>query len=196
MDFGYFGYGSLVNTRTIPPQTRYFACELKGWVREWRVCATWNNELNTGVCALTVRPEKNSNIKGLYVQDDYKNLQSLDERESHYDRVQLPENQVTVEAQNLIKNASYIYRATPMFNQWGTAQHPILQSYIDCVLQGFFDFWGEAGIDHFMESTRGWDSVPILHDRKAPKYVRAQKCSDQLIALIDDYLNRYNVSYL
>ena len=61
MQITYFGYGSLVNTRTLGPQASAVAGTLDGWRREWR--AWWRADGSAerpGNCTLTVRRDPQS----------------------------------------------------------------------------------------------------------------------------------------
>ena len=70
-----------------------------------------------------------------------------------------------------------------------TPDHPILLSYLDVVLQGYLHVFGEAGVQHFMETTDGWDT-DVLNDRANPIYPRAQSLSADEIALVDACLTQ------
>ena len=62
---------------------------------------------------------------------------------------------------------------------------PVLLSYLDCVAQGFNTVYGPDGVRDFFRTTTGWDT-PILNDRAAPIYPRAQTLSDAETKLTDD----------
>jgi hypothetical protein len=64
---------------------------------------------------------------------------------------------------------------------------PILLSYLDCVVQGFNTVYGTDGVRDFFRSTSGWDT-PILNDRSAPVYPRAQMLSSMETKLTDDHI--------
>ena len=57
------------------------------------------------------------------------------------------------------------------------------------VVQGFLREYGIDGVQRFFDTTRGWDT-PILNDRAAPKYPRAQELTAQETALVDQHLTR------
>ena len=58
----------------------------------------------------------------------------------------------------------------------------ILRSYLDVVMQGYFQQFGQSGLERFMETTLNFD-CPILEDRAAPRYPRATQLSDEEIEL-------------
>jgi len=62
-----------------------------------------------------------------------------------------------------------------------------LLSYLDVVVQGFVHEFGTAGAKAFFETTDGWDT-PVLDDRAAPIYPRAQTLSAEEQALTDRLL--------
>ncbi|TYC63402.1 gamma-glutamylcyclotransferase [Rhodobacterales bacterium] len=194
MTFTYFGYGSLVNIDTIPAGVDVTPGRLANWKREWKVCGTGENGL--GRCALTVREAPGSEIRGVVAREPLSGLGALREREKRYDIVEGISAAFQCEALgNPGPEGLFLFRASAPHYMWGTDTHPILQSYLDCVLAGYFRIWGEEGIDHFLETTDGWQ-VPVLADRSAPHYVRSVILSDELADLIDGKLRQLGVSYL
>ena len=63
----------------------------------------------------------------------------------------------------------------------------MLLSYVDVVVQGYRQQFGAQGVADFFATTDGWEA-PILDDRAAPRYPRAQRLdrADQL--LVDHHL--------
>lgn len=181
----YFGYGSLVNCDTRSPASTAVRGRLSGWVREWRIAGPTPRG---GVCSLTVRPEAGTEIRGLMVSEHRAGLAALDKREWRYDRIDLAEGAFSPDETGAAHGRGhFVYRARDEHYRWGDADHPILLSYIDCVLAGFLKHWGEAGVFHFVETTHGWH-VPILDDRDSPRYPRAVTISDEARALFDEAL--------
>ncbi|MEM9427313.1 MAG: gamma-glutamylcyclotransferase, partial [Pseudomonadota bacterium] len=74
-----------------------------------------------------------------------------------------------------------------------SGHHPILLSYIDVVVQGYFRIGGEVAVEAFFHTTDGWDA-PVLDDRAAPRYPRHQSLSSEETALANDWLGRMNVA--
>lgn len=194
MTISYFGYGSLVNTQTLPEGAQVVPGQLEGWVREWRIWGT--TEFSRGICALSVSPKPGVTIRGVLAREPKERLAELDAREAKYHRVAGIGPAFLCDAK---KEAGpedmFLYRSRPEHYGWGSDAYPILQSYIDCVLQGFHAFWGLEGVDHFLETTDGWH-VPILKDRQAPIYPRAQIIEDDLLAEFDTRLKNLGVRYL
>lgn len=194
MTITYFGYGSLVNNATLPDHTRIRPGRLDGWVREWRIWGT--NQIGRGVCSLSVAPETGSEIRGVAAVEPKTGLQKLEEREHKYHRVHgIGEAFRCDERGASGPDDMFLFRSKPEFHGWGDEDHPILQSYLDCVLAGFHEIWGEEGVSHFLDTTRGWH-VPILKDRDNAFYPRAVALDDVMAEMIDDHLADHDVRYI
>lgn len=200
MRISYFGYGSLVNTRTLGDEARALAGTLSGWRREWR--AWWPVGQATGAsgpispCTLTVRRDPECAIRGVLVSEPAERLAVLDKRERRYMRVDGIGAQFRCDTQGQPGPANaFLYEADAEIRRSGTETHPILQSYLDCVLAGFHAFWGEDGVRHFIETTDGWEA-PILADRAAPVYPRAQVIEAALLERFDALLAPLEPRYI
>jgi cation transport protein ChaC len=198
MQITYFGYGSLVNTRTLGPQASAVAGALDGWRREWR--AWWRADGSAGrpgTCTLTVRRDPQSAIQGVMVSEPAARLAVLDEREKRYVRV----NEGIADAFRCdaegrpAPEGAFLYEADTEIRHPGDDDHPILQSYVDCVMAGFHAFWGEEGVRRFIATTDGWQA-PMLADRASPRYPRAQSIDPDLLAFFDELLAGEGVRYL
>lgn len=186
MTLTYFGYGSLVNADTVPDSAEIVPGRLTGWVREWRVCGMWEN--GQGRCALSVRPQAGAEIWGVMTRDRKSGLDALEKRENRYEKVGAIASAFRCEAeQKPGPDGLFLFRATPENRRWGCARHPILQSYLDCVLTGYDRIWGAGGIDHFLATTDGWH-VPVLQDRDKPLYPRAVRLDREVRRRIDERL--------
>ncbi|MAA98331.1 MAG: gamma-glutamylcyclotransferase [Stappia sp.] len=203
MRISYFGYGSLVNTRTLGEDARATAGTLSGWRREWR--AWWPGTPDgagapapgrVSPCTLTVRRDPASAIRGVLVSEPAERLAVLDKREHRYVRVDGIGEQFRCDAQGAPgPGDAFLYEADSRIRRAGTDAHPILQSYLDCVLAGFLAFWGEEGVRHFLETTDGWEA-PILADRSAPLYPRAQEIAPDVLARFDALLAPLEPRYM
>lgn len=172
-DPAFFGYGSLVNIKThdyANPQK----VSLPGWRRIWK------HSTLRPVAYLSAEPDAHSTIHGLSASVPGADWAALDAREYAYDRVDVTEALRAV-IPTAIYSVNHGHSAPP------TTQHPILLSYLDVVVQGYLHQYGESGVAHFFETTAGWDS-PVLDDRKAPRYPRAQHLSSDETALVDENL--------
>lgn len=194
MTISYFGYGSLVNVATLPEHTSVTPGRLDGWVREWRIRG--KNPAGRGVCSLSVAPEDGTLIKGVLATEPKDGWDKLAQREWKYDRVHGIGGAFRCDDKSAAgPEEMFLFRSKPEHADWGDADHPILQSYLDCVLAGFHAFWGEAGVSHFLDTTRGWH-VPILADRDNPVYPRAIRLEQRVAELIDDHLADRKIRYL
>ncbi len=179
MDRAYFfGYGSLVNRATHSFSDAHHATA-KGWRRAWR-----HTKLRQ-VSFLTAVPDTTCEIDGLVAHVPGDDWQALDVREHAYERVaadhavahSLPTPPASV--------AIYAIAAHKHFAP--TTGHPILLSYLDVVIQGYLREFGEDGAVRFFDTTTGWEA-PVLNDRAAPVYPRAQALSAQEQAFVDAQL--------
>ncbi|MDN3718857.1 gamma-glutamylcyclotransferase family protein [Roseibium salinum] len=141
MTITYFGYGSLVNSDTIPAAMEVTPGRLRGWVREWRVCG--EGEDGQGRCALTVREDAETEILGVMAREPRAGLKALELREQRYHRVEAIGSCFRCDARKSPgPEDMFLFRAAPEHQRWGTDAYPILQSYLDCVLAGFFSASG------------------------------------------------------
>ena len=193
--FRYFGYGSLVNRRTLPDGVPVVAGRLVGYRRAWRAASHWHGR---GVCALSIEPAAGAEIDGVMVAEPVSRLAALDAREQRYNRHLMP-GHLFVPAAGTASGAAgsgaagegapdagdfFVYRAGAAANRFGDAARPIWLSYVDVVLQGFLDLFGEEGVRRFVATTDGWH-VPIVDDRSAPAYPPAQRLSPAETAVVD-----------
>ncbi len=173
----FFGYGSLVNTKTHLYKRATPACA-KGWRREWR----WvpGREL----AFLTAIPDSSCEIEGLIAEVPNQDWAALDEREEFYER--LNANDCTDHPVNEPLDIA-IYAIPPASSTIASDDHPIILSYLDVVLQGYLEVYGVEGGLKFFESTTGWDA-PVINDRAAPLYPRSQKLSAEETDWVDEQL--------
>lgn len=112
---------------------------------------------------------------------------ALDQREYAYDRHDAA-HQVDHEAPLQSGGGRIaIYAIAPDRMTEPTPEHPILLSYLDVVIQGYLRHFGEEGVARFVETTDGWEA-PVLNDRHAPQYPRAQRLSERETDLVDSIL--------
>ncbi|MEM9221050.1 MAG: gamma-glutamylcyclotransferase family protein [Pseudomonadota bacterium] len=173
MTFSVFGYGSLVNRRTLPALLSARPYTANGWRRAWR--STSRGQLG-GRCSLSVVPDPNCAIDGLVLTFKDEAWPLIQQRELNYDPLRLKDDPDVI-----------IFRVHAEKDRYGDADHPILLSYIDTTLQGFFREFGKEGARQFMVTTAGWH-VPIINDRCAPKYTRAQNLSQEEELAVDALL--------
>ena len=172
----FFGYGSLVNraTHAFPRATRATA---EGWGRVWK-----KTRLRE-VAFLTAIARPGMQIDGLVAAVPGHDWAALDAREWAYSRG--PAGLVTHDLKGDID--IQIYRTRPEHDADGSQDHPILLSYLDTVVQGYLEEFGPLGAERFFATTDGWDS-PVLDDRAAPRYPRAQRLSQAETDVVDGAL--------
>ncbi len=174
----FFGYGSLVNTKSHDyPDPR--PATLNGWRRAWVATPRFGVVLLTGVRA----PEHS--IQGLIAAVPGADWAALDARESGYARVAASH---AVDHDHPLQPDIAVYSVAPE-HQLERDSHMILLSYLDVVVQGFHEVFGETGVKAFFDTTDGWDT-PIVNDRADPIYPRHQVLTNAQTALVDDHLDR------
>ncbi|MFV1494944.1 gamma-glutamylcyclotransferase family protein [Phaeobacter sp. JH20_02] len=173
----FFGYGSLVNTRTHGyGQAR--PARLSGWRRAWV-----HTDLRP-VAFLSAVPCDRTTIDGLIAEVPGADWAALDDREFAYER--LPAGGAV--QHDLNPETDIAVYAVPGHSQRAASlRHPILLSYLDVVIQGYLDVFGADGVAAFVRTTDGWDA-PILNDRSAPRYPRAQRLTVEELDLVDQHL--------
>ncbi len=174
-----FGYGSLVNRATHDYEAAHRAT-LSGWRRAWR------HTTLREVAFLNAMPEPGHDLKGL-VLGVPRQAPELDRREYAYTRTdvsQLVDHPLPAPVE------INVFAIAPAHDDGGQG-HVLLLSYIDVVAQGYLREYGEAGVRDFFETTEGWDA-PVIDDRAAPRYPRAQPAGADLTALVDHWLGEVN----
>lgn len=174
----FFGYGSLVNAAT-HDYPGPVPAKLAGWRRMWRHTAMRD------VAFLTVVPDSGCIIEGLLAQVPDNDWAALDEREYAYFRSAVTPEPLTAPLPRGLE--TQVYQTHTDRDAPPSTRHPILLSYLDVVVQGYAQVFGEDGVARFFATTSGWDS-PILNDRAAPQYPRHQVLSADETALVDDHL--------
>lgn len=188
----YFGFGSLVNRDTRPASEKAVKATLRGWERHWAHHALGFADDSRSCCSLTVQQVngRESAIDGVLVTIDKADLPELDKRETGYDRINIPSASFLIhDALSDVSADIAMYVSKPEHTAPADAGHPILQSYIDCVMAGFEQQFGVDGLDRLMRSTQGWYG-PIENDRAHPRYPRAVTLASDVLARYDSLLER------
>lgn len=171
----FFGYGSLVNTRTHAyPDAR--RARLAGWQRVWRSTPLAPHAFLSVEAATT-------EIDGLVAAVPDADWAALDAREHGYDR----QGVVSGIAHDLPDHAAVQVYAVPDRHHLPQDRHPILLSYLDVVVQGFLHQFGQDGATQFFATTAGW-TRPVIDDRATPMYPRHQALTPAERALVDSHL--------
>ena len=186
---GYFGYGSLVNDRTRNADSFGFPGRLQGYRRRWSIWRASEERAAFGfggVASLSVTPDPSALCDGLLVFDRKDHLPNVDRREAMYDRVPLDLSGFTTGYDLPSGINCYIYVGQPAHTDEVDPAYPILQSYLDAVMQGFLHKFGEPGLARFIAETDNW-ATPTVLDRESPFYPRYVSLSEDEQMLIDHY---------
>ena len=179
----FFGYGSLVN-RATHSFTDAHKARASGWSRAWRSTAL------RPVSFLTAIPDRECEIDGLIAHVPNDDWAALDAREHAYARVGAA-HQIS-HPLGVTAASIAIYAIADGHHFDPSLENPILLSYLDVVIQGYLTEFGEEGAARFFETTSGWNA-PLLNDRAAPLYPRAQSLTVDETAFIDQALARLGV---
>jgi hypothetical protein len=186
----YFGYGSLVNRATLRTDiVGMVPARLAGWRRIWRPRPDMPG---FPAALLTVRREPGSVCDGVLIIDRAENLAAVDEREARYRRVKLEPGELETSQAFGDGVPAYVYEADPYLPPHREPPM-ILQSYLDAVMQGFFNVHGAAGLRRFLAETTGFDNIPIRPDRERPAYPRAVMLTEAERALFDALYGEYKL---
>jgi len=184
---GYFGFGSLVNKKTL--RTSYIGvvpASLKGWRRHWQARTRLIDE---DVALLSIHRDPDCIIMGMLVIDLAENMPLVDEREAGYTRNRLSRDDLALPDSAEIPDDLFVYVADEA-KQTDTGS--LLQSYLDAVMQGFLHEYGEAGVSHFVDTTTRFERG-LIRDRNNPLYPRSVSLNAAEAALFDRELERAGV---
>ncbi len=189
--FTCFGYGSLVNRATLPEDSVSARVRVRGWRRAWRHSVGSDAGRR---CTLTVIPDPNCSILGTVVAQPGHHDDTMQRREALYHRVDIPSDDVDwLDQRPDGWPEPFIHVGEPAYNRPGDHDHPVLLSYVETVMSGFFRTFGDDGPRHFLETTADWH-VPVMDDRTAPIYSRATQIDDIERSLIDGLLDEIGVT--
>ncbi len=169
----FIGFGSLVNTSTHGYGV-HAPVRVKGWARAWITNDTYEHAF------LSVVPETDVSILGLLARVTDGDWGALDEREAGYYRHRLEQSEWHFETEGEHSIAAgitdghlpvddvqmYVHASGTL----ATSSKPILYSYLETVLFGFYRVYGARGVEEFLQTTTAW--TRIRDDRKSPVYPR------------------------
>lgn len=163
-----FGYGSLISAQSRAKSRESGSAipvRVKGIERQGNLCVQ-----EAGITAVGAISNKDGLCNGVVVPVKESELPKFDQRELPYgySRIQVSRENILPYRTAVPDGVIWAYVANSPGQP--SAQVPILQSYVDVILTGCFDF-GEAFAKEFVEQTSLWDS-PWVNDRKEPRYVR------------------------
>lgn len=193
----YFGYGSLVNRETRPADELASPARLKGWRRVWehriQHADLQRRSTSMSIEPMPVDPAVSSRgIDGVVVRLEKDLLPVLDQRESGYERLVLPADVFELPAE-LKTDRVIVYRSLPQNRNLADDAHPVLQSYVDCIMAGYQRMFGDNGLQDLISSTRGWER-PVLNDRRFPRYPRSVIVDQQSLNHFDASIRQHLVN--
>ena len=163
------GYGSLINgqSRAKTGETgKVWPVKLHGFERHWSVMSS---EYGMSSVAVVHAAEKSCN--GVLVEVPFDQFPLFDERERGYQRAVIdPKQLATYQDHPLPEGTYWVYHTDRVILP--DDECPIALSYLDVILSGCLEHGDDFAKD-FLTFTKGWTS-PLLNDRKAPRYPRAQ----------------------
>jgi hypothetical protein len=187
-----FGYGSLINSPSRNATLRNMVAAIPvrvmatfGYVRIW-------NEHNPTArfTALGLRKtaagERGNTINGVIYPVDDQQLAENDDREIGYVRAEIPPSQIEAVGWERLPESGHIWIYVPKEDTAGgpSFDYPLLQTYIDVVIEGGFEHSPQFARE-ILDTTEGWSPF-WLNDRELARrpWVRdpdARKV-DQLLA--------------
>ncbi|SFC95950.1 gamma-glutamylcyclotransferase family protein [Tropicimonas isoalkanivorans] len=177
-----FGYGSLVNRATHGYQDTRPAT-LHGWRR------VWVHTRLRPLAYLSVEPA-DAQIDGLVARVPGADRPALDAREEAYD----PHDVTARLHDSSTEVAAEVFAVPARHASPPGVIHPLRLTYIDVVVQGFLEVFGEAGVERFFASTAGWNA-PVIDDRAAPLYARHRPLTDRQRGIVDAHLAALQVHW-
>ena len=176
-----FGFGSIMNRGThgesLLPGIAVVLSKEFGYERQW------NFRSSTGFTALGVVPKgslKNdadttqektaaSDINGVLFRVTQSMIPVFDRREVGYEKVRIPLEYLEFSGSSSWheqlgpEDRMWLYVPLPSHSKMADENHPLLQSYVDTVLQGCLEWGGEPMAESFIQTTGGW-STYFLND--------------------------------
>lgn len=151
----------------------------------------WNFRSTTGFTALgvvRVSEDDASNINGVLYKVPREEMPNFDRREAGYEKIEVPLNFMEIQpgAFSLGQHDKiWLYVPLPSQTMDADENHPLLQSYVDTVLQGCLEWGGQSFAEEFLVTTGGWSSF-YLNDTpssRRPWLFRKQYATiDQLLS--------------
>ena len=133
----------------------------------------------------------------MFPVDDHA-LRDLDARELHYKRVAISEADVEIvdiarspvgrtREEEPAQYWTYVVKDCDSSDCALSSDCPILQTYVDVVVEGFLRTRGRCGAISALRNVKGWSTSPWVNDREHPRYIRALPDVD--IAEVDSVLS-------
>ncbi|MFZ3584687.1 gamma-glutamylcyclotransferase [Loktanella sp. DJP18] len=153
---------------------------LAGWRRVWQYTAPHN------FVALSIRPASTCDVvKGLIAAVPGADWTALDNREAGYDRHDV--TQCCQTSQNATAINMYMMRSD--VTEVLDLRHGIALTYLDIVVEGYMEQFGEGGVADFFATTDGWDT-PVFDDRTCPIKSRCRQADPSIYPVVDAWRHR------
>jgi hypothetical protein len=170
------GYGSLMQDesrqRTSPNAGPAQPVDVSGFRRGW---FAKGSAVGFSTTFLGVVPDAGSHLNAVAYRIDLTELKATDRRETSYCRTKVPSDDVMAKVpapMQMRDGEAWIYVNTPGAAATPTAQHPIVQSYVDIFLSGCFEQEERFKLQGFarecLATTANW-SANWVNDRVYPR---------------------------
>ncbi len=181
-----FGYGSLISSESrnkTGATNEAWPVRMSGVQRGWNLVVP-----HFCMSAVGAYRKDGATCNGVLVSVLEQEFPKFDEQEIPYGYVRNEVNPYDVEflkeGELTGKDTAWIYTTSNPGTP--TQEAPIVQSYVDVILDGCMEF----GLDfakEFIITTKGWE-MPWVNDRKNPRYPRASAFSHDRLLLIEGTL--------
>jgi hypothetical protein len=169
-----FGYGSLIcadsRSRTGVTSEAY-PIEVQGIARHWSL-----NSAHSSGTVVSAHLDSNAVCNGVYFSVDDINLALFDEREAGYQRVIIDWKNVLPLSDHPLPKDGVLWAYVGMQNSQPSPEKPILQSYLDVIINGCLDIHPDFA-QRFTELTGKWGY--LYNDRDNPEYPRPLKSTER-----------------
>lgn len=165
-----FGYGSLIcqdsRSRT-GFSGKAHPIEVNGIARKWSM-----HSPEWPATAVSAHDEEREISNGVYFEVDSVNLEKFDEREQGYQRVAVSWDRVKQMSLQSLPTQGTLWAYVGNEKGQPTPEKPIMQSYLDVILNGCLDYGPEFAA-RFAQTTHFWEH--LVDDRHQPQYPRPLK---------------------
>ncbi|MBD3280673.1 hypothetical protein GF389_04070 [Candidatus Dojkabacteria bacterium] len=195
MKYYNFGYATLINKESLLKTTSisdYIPIKIEGIETDWNISS--DKFMITGI-GLSVNDK--ARALGVLIELTEDNFINLDERELQHghERVELSYHSIVkYEGQSLDLTNSKIYTYKPRYPKRPNVDHPIVQSYLDTVLDGCLSI-SDNFAKEYLEKTIGWNDQWI-NDRAKPMYpsyispINPNKIDSILSSVLPEYFSK------
>jgi len=176
-----FGYGSIINSKSRSKTGKTGKCYpaiVTGLQRAWDLPIP-----GEAVTALGITKKPKIKCNGIVVEIDSNELNNFDKREKGYRRIPVREKNIQgFNPQGKVWVYTNVKTTKPTLNK------PIIQSYLDVIIQGCLEYGKQFAIK-FVETTTNWN-YPWINDRPNPRYPRALENNPKLFKKVDNILKQ------